>query len=226
MKLAVKLLAPCMAALIAAGCQFPWLKPAPVTDGSPATTDGSSTTPVQTPLPPTPSEIAQDNQEVIDLLGYFQRVTTLPPDELRKEYNAVNATFQRDKGDLQRLRLVLLLSVPGASFRDDAKLAGLLETAMTRSGTGDANTPQRQLALVLQKLNSERMRQVREEQKRVEVLPRDDAKRVEELNTQTKKLEGQLADEKRRSDELQKKLDALLTIERDLRSRSPQRRPN
>lgn len=222
MKLVRGLMVATVAALFSAGCQFPLFKPAPAANGS------SPTTSVPTPQspPPTPSEIARDNQEVIDLLGYFQRVANLPPDELRKEYNAVNASFQRDKSDLQRLRLVLLLSVPSASFRDDAKLAGLLETAVPRSGTGDANSPQRQLALVLQKLNSERVRQVREEQKRAEQLPREDAKRVDELNTQNKKLEGQLADEKRRSDELQKKLDALLTIERDLRSRSPQRRPN
>lgn len=220
MKLARSLAVVCAVALFAAGCQFPLLKPAPVIDGSP-------TTPTPPPPPPpTPSEIAQNNQEVVELLGYFQRVAVLPPDDLRKEYTAVNAAFQRDKSDLQRLRLVLLLSVPGASFRDDAKLSGLLETAGSRPGNGDANSPQRQLALLLQKLNGERMRQVRDEQKRVELLPRDDAKRVEELNTQNKKLEGQLADEKRRSDELQKKLDALLTIERDLRSRSPQRRPN
>ena len=222
MKLVRGVLVVFAAALFAVGCQFPLLKPEPVANDSP-----TPPMPTPTPIPPpTPSEIAQDNQEVVELLGYFQRVATLPPDELRKEYNAVNATFLRDKSDLQRLRLVLLLSVPGASFRDDAKLAGLLETAVPRSGTGDANSPQRQLALVLQKLNNERVRQVREEQKRIEQLPREDAKRVEELNTQNRKLEGQLADEKRRSDELQKKLDALLTIERDLRSRSPQRRPN
>jgi hypothetical protein len=207
------------AMMVAAGCQFPLFKPAPAASDSPA-----AQLPAPAPPLPTPGEIARDNLEVVELLGYFQRVSALPQDELRKEYNAVGATFQRDKSELQRLRLVLLLLVPGASFRDDARLASLLEMALPRSG--DASSPQRQLAWVLQKLNNERMRQVREEQKRVELLPREDAKRVEELNTQNKKLEGQLADEKRRSDELQKKLDALLTIERDLRSRSPQRRPN
>lgn len=218
MKFVRTVVAVSVAALFMGGCQFPFLKPAPVTSGS-----SGSTTPI---MPPTPSEIAQDNQEVVELLGYFQRVVTLPPDELRKEYNAVSATFLRDKSDLQRLRLIMLLSVPGASFRDDAKLTGLLEAAAPRPGSGDASAAQRLLALVLQKLNNERLRQVREEQKRIEQLPREDAKRVEELNTQNRKLEAQLADEKRRSDELQKKLDALLTIERDLRSRSPQRRPN
>lgn len=223
MKVARGLLIVFTVALFAGGCQFPMLKPTPAINGD----VHGDVPPTPPPAPPaTPSEIAQDNQEVIELLGYFQRVSTLPPDELRKEYNAVSATFLRDKSDLFRLRLVLLLSVPGASFRDDAKLTSLLETAVPRSGTGDASSPQRQLALALQKLNNERMRQVREEQKRIEQLPREDAKRAEELNAQNRKLEGQLADEKRRSDELQKKLDALLTIERDLRSRSPQRRPN
>ncbi len=218
MKLVREVLMVTAAMVIAAGCQFPLVKPAPAND-TPA-----AQTPTPVPPPPKAGEIAKDNLEVVELLGYFQRVSTLPQDELRKEYNAVGATFQRDKSEAQRLRLALLLMVPGASFRDDAKLASLLETAVPRAG--DASSPQRQLAWTLQKLNNERMRQVRDEQKRLELMPREDAKRVEELNTQNKKLEGQLADEKRRSDELQKKLDALLTIERDLRSRSPQRRPN
>lgn len=46
---------------------------------------------------------------------YFQRIAALPQDELRKEYNAVNAAFQREKADPQRLRLALLLLVPGGA---------------------------------------------------------------------------------------------------------------
>lgn len=209
------------AVLVCPGCQLPLFKQEP-------TADDAATQAIPPPAqPPQPSiEASQDTQEAVDLLNYFQRISTLPADELRKEYNTVSTAYQRDKTEQQRLRLALLLSVPGASFRDDAKLFGLLEAAPPRTGSGDANSPSRQLALVLQKLNAERVRQVREEQKRWEQLPRDDAKRVEELTTLNKRLEGQLADEKRRSDELQKKLDALITIERDLRSRSPQRRPN
>ncbi len=160
------------------------------------------------------------------MLVYFQRIAALPQDELRKEYNAVNAAFQREKADPQRLRLALLLLVPGASFRDDGKLTALLEGIASRPVTGDANSPQRLLAQTLLKVTNERLRQLREEQKRIEALPREDAKRAEEANAQARKLEAQLNDEKRRGDELQKKLDALLSIERDLRNRNPQRRPN
>lgn len=207
----------CAAVLAGSGCQL--FKPPSATNG-----EASQSVPPQAPAPS--SEPPPEIQEVIDLLSYFQRIVALPADELRKEYNAANTVFQRDKSEQQRLRLALLLSVPGASFRDDAKLLGLLESVAPKSGNGDANSPQRQLAAILQKLNAERVRQIREEQKRAEQLPREDVKRAEELLALNRRLEGQLTDEKRRSDELQKKLDALLNIERDIRSRSPQRRPN
>lgn len=196
------------AAMLAAACQFSQLPRPPQIFG------------------PGPSEVAQESQEVLDLLAYFQRMTALPPDELRKEYASVNGAYQRDKSENQRMKLALLLSVPGASFRDDARLSALLEGAVGRGAAGDAASPYRQLSVLLQRLTSERMRQVRDEQKRADSIPREDGKKLEELTNQNRKLEAQAADEKRRADELQKKLDALISIERDLRSRSPQRRPN
>ncbi|HMZ83219.1 MAG TPA: hypothetical protein PLT94_05540 [Rhodocyclaceae bacterium] len=218
MKVVRGLIAGLMVGLLASGCQFLPVKPVPESNGSPA--------PPQPAPPPTPADTAHESQEVVELLVYFQRIAALPQDELRKEYNAVNAAFQREKADPQRLRLALLLLVPGASFRDDGKLTALLEGIASRPVTGDANSPQRLLAQTLLKVTNERLRQLREEQKRIEALPREDAKRAEEANAQARKLEAQLNDEKRRGDELQKKLDALLSIERDLRNRNPQRRPN
>lgn len=209
-------LAGLLAAALVCGCQ---LAPKP-----PSETDGAALP--APPTPPTPCDSAQEALDVMELLAYYQRVSTLPQDELRKEYNAVSATFQREKTDLHRLRLALLLAVPGTSLRDDAKLVGLLEGVASRPANGDNGSPQRLLAQTLLKATNERMRLVREEQKRAEALPREDAKRAEEANALARKLETQLSDEKRRGDELQKKLDALLSIERDLRSRNPQRRPN
>lgn len=218
MKVVRGLITGLMVGMLAAGCQFLPVKPVPESNGG-------ATVPPPAP-PPTPAEAVHESQEVLEMLAYFQRVAAFPQDELRKEYNAVNAAFQREKADPQRLRLALLLLVPGASFRDDAKLTGLLEGIALRPVAGDANSSQRLLAQALLKLTNERLRLVREEQKRIEALPREDAKRAEEANAQARKLEAQLNDEKRRGDELQKKLDALLSIERDLRNRNPQRRPN
>jgi hypothetical protein len=218
MKVVRGLITGLMVGMLAAGCQFLPVKPVPESNGG-------ATAPPPAP-PPTPAEAVHESQEVLEMLAYFQRVAAFPQDELRKEYNAVNAAFQREKADPQRLRLALLLLVPGASFRDDAKLTGLLEGIASRPVAGDANSSQRLLAQALLKLTNERLRLVREEQKRIEALPREDAKRAEEANAQARKLEAQLNDEKRRGDELQKKLDALLSIERDLRNRNPQRRPN
>jgi len=214
MKLVKGSLAGLLAAMLVSGCQLAPLKSPPEAGA-------------RTPAPPTSCDNAQEALEVIELLAYYQRVSALPQDELRKEYNAASASLQREKTDLHRLRLALLLSVPGTSLRDDAKLVGLLEGAAARPANGETGSPpQRLLAQTLLRTTNERLRLVREEQKRAEALPREDAKRAEEANALARKLETQLSDEKRRGDELQKKLDALLSIERDLRSRSPQRRSN
>lgn len=163
---------------------------------------------------------AAESAEVIELLDYFQRISNLPADELRREYNAVGQLYARDRSENARLRVALLLSLPNTSFRDDSRLISVLEATPPRPAGADTATPYRQLNLLLLKLANDRLRQVREEQKRGELTPKDDVKHLEE---QSRRLEMQLAEEKKRADELQKKLDALITIERELRSKSPQR---
>lgn len=151
------------------------------------------------------------------LLGYFQRVSAMSAEELRREYTSVNQAFTKDKNESYRLKLVLLLSVPGAAFRDDVRLVNLLESAQGRNG--DSDSPQRELISLLYKLTAERVRlaaQAKEDQRKYEaqaVQARDEQKR----------LEQQAKDEQRRADELQQKLDALMAIERELRQRAPQR---
>lgn len=153
-------------------------------------------------------------EEVVSLLAYFQRVSGLGAEELRREYNAVNQAFTREKTEAQRLRLALLLSVPGAAYRDDGRLMTLLEASALRSAPVDS--PQRELLTLLQRLTAERVRQLaqaKDEQRRIETQAKEEQKR----------LEQQVKDEQRRADELQQKLDALLAIDRELRQRLPQR---
>lgn len=198
-----------------AGCQLPLQRPTP---------SAPATTPTIAPAPP--DEARDAERDVLELLAYFQRVVTLPAEDLRKEYVSTSNAYQHDKSDSQRLKLALLLSVPGASFRDDAKLSALLDAAPIKQATQDGTPAYRQLNALLFKLHGERIRQVREEQKRVDALPKEDAKRIEDLKDQNKKLEQQVAEQKVRADELQKKLDAMLNIERELRNRAPTRRAN
>ena len=165
---------------------------------------------VTDPGEPPQSAPRNESEEALELLTYFQRIGAMPSQELEAEYDATNAEFALDNSDQLRLRLILLLSVPGASFRDDGKLMYLLETAPHR--LMPPNSAERLMLILLHRLNAERVRQVkalREEQRRNDSRHKEDNRR----------LENQLLEEQRRAETLQRKLDGLLGIERDMRQR-------
>lgn len=135
----------------AGGCaQFPFgsSEPAPLPTAEP---------PPQ-PSPPR-ADFSQESAEVAALLAYYQELLAMQPDELRREFQAVSQSYARDRGELGRLRLALLMCVPMAPWRDDAKLLVLLEGAPIR-GT-PPESPRRQFNLLLQKLVAERQREQR-----------------------------------------------------------------
>lgn len=107
---------------------------------------------------------AQENAEVSSLLAYYQDLLEMPTEELRREHQNVSQAFLRDHGELMRLRLAMLMNVPGAAWRDDAKLAGLLEASASRKAPPDS--PRRQFVVFLLKQVAERLR----EQKRADEL--------------------------------------------------------
>lgn len=184
------------------------------TTSDPTATASTAPAPVVAPTGGPQHPKGGEADEVVALLAYYQRVSALAAEDLRREYNAVNLAFNKDKSESQRLKLALLLSVPQAPYSDDKRLLSLLEAAPSRNAPADS--PQRELLTLLQKLTAERVRQVnqtKDEQKRADSQTRDEQKRVEQ----------QLKDEQKRADELQQKLDALLAIDRDLRHRAPQR---
>lgn len=161
------------AAAIVSGCAlFPATPPEPV----PA---------VASPSAPS-ADYVKENAEVSALLAYYQELIDLPAEELKREYSTISQAFAHDRSELARLRLSLLMCVPGVSWRDDAKLLALLEGAASRKAPPDS--PRRQFVVLLQKLVIERQR------------------------------------EQKRADELQQKLDSMLTIERSLRGRQPQKK--
>lgn len=116
-------------------------------------------------LPPPPvvevvvAPIAPEIEEVLALLAYNQRLHALSADELRREYQATQQAFARDRSEFSRLRLVLLLCVQGVPWRDDPRLQALLDGAAGRAGPPDS--PRRQLLVLLQKLVAERLREQR-----------------------------------------------------------------
>jgi hypothetical protein len=107
-------------------------------------------------------------REVIELLDHYDRVAAMTTEEQRREYQAAQAAFDKQPGDAQRLRLALLLTLPRAPFRDDARALQLL-AGMEPVPPGQAS-PRRDLALLVQKLVAERQRQVRDEHRKVEDL--------------------------------------------------------
>lgn len=100
---------------------------------------------------------AQESAEVSALLAYYQGLLDLPAEDLRREYQGISQSFARDRSETMRLRLAMLLCVPGAAWRDDARLLALLEGANSRKAPPDS--PRRQFVVFLQKQVAERQRE-------------------------------------------------------------------
>lgn len=113
-----------------------------------------------TTAPATPrQDFTREKDEVAALLAYYQELLAMPAEDLRHEYQSTSQSFARDKTEQERLKLALLMNVPGAAWRDDAKLLALLEGAQSRAGP--AESPRRQFLTLLQKLVAERLREQR-----------------------------------------------------------------
>jgi hypothetical protein len=139
--------------------------------------------------------------DVDKLLEYHQRALTLKGQELTREYDKVRIDYDKDASDLHRMRLALMLTIPGSGFRDDAAAVGLLQPILKGSGRPESSL--RPLAQLLQSHLLE-LRRV------------DDA-----LLTQSAKLR----DEQRRAEALQQKLEALLEMEMKMMEREQSAQP-
>jgi hypothetical protein len=87
-----------------------------------------------------------EERQVIQLIGYAQRVAAMNAEQQRREYSATNQAFAKDKDAMSRMRLALLVATPGASVHDAARAANLLEPMVA---PGDAASPLRLLARLL-----------------------------------------------------------------------------
>lgn len=154
---------------------------------------------VTAPMPVPIVDYARENAEVSALLAYYQALLSMPADELKREYQGTSQAVARDKTELSRLRLALLMCVPGIPWRDDARILALLDRVAIRDSP--VESPRRQFVILLQKLITERQREHR---------------RAEDLAAEKQR-------EQRRADELQRKLDEMLNIERKLRT--PHKKP-
>lgn len=70
----------------------------------------------------------RESRQVLELIAYTQRVASLPAEEQQRELNASTQMLSKERSTYGRVRLALLLALPGTAFNDDARAVGLLET--------------------------------------------------------------------------------------------------
>jgi hypothetical protein len=102
---------------------------------------------------------SHESRQVVELIGYTQKVAALQAEEQQRELNASNQIFTKDRGVYGRVRLALLLALPGTAFNDDARAAGLLESLAGASESPQG--PMQQFAGLLHTQITERLREQR-----------------------------------------------------------------
>src|SRR5437879_11127392 len=60
----------------------------------------------------------RESRQVIELIAYTQRVAALQAEEQQRELNASTQMLSKDRGAYGRVRLALLLALPGTTFND------------------------------------------------------------------------------------------------------------
>lgn len=146
--------------------------------------------PAPTPPPPEPLRLPEDQDQALSLLLEMTRASNASADDLRKDFAAAGALFNKERSHVNRLRYAWLSALLGPAAGDDARLQGLLEPLMAKGSGLAASHPLRAVADVLLAQIGERARQVREEQKRADALQQ----KLDAL----KAIEKQMLDRERR----------------------------
>jgi hypothetical protein len=89
------------------------------------------------PLEPAPWVQAGTPQPASDaesLLLYFQHIRKLSGPDVSREHDAARQAYARARTDFNRLRLAIVLSLPGTAFNDDARALDLCDTIAKHEG--------------------------------------------------------------------------------------------
>ncbi len=89
------------------------------------------------PLEPAPWVQAGTPQPASDaesLLLYFQHIRKLSGADLGREHDAARQAYARARTDFNRVRLAIVLSLPGTAFYDDARSLELYDTVAKHEG--------------------------------------------------------------------------------------------
>ena len=111
---------------------------------------------------PSRSDRSDEAEQVGALIAYARWLAMARADEQRREFNGVSQAFARDTGAYTRVKLALLLSLPGSGFADEGRAVALLEplagSAAAATGTA-AVAPLREFAFLLHAQLGERVRE-------------------------------------------------------------------
>ena len=165
----------------------------------------------RTTEPPRVTVIETVETDADRLLQYYAYIVALQGDNLENEYRRVLAAFDEHPDDFNRMRLVLLLASPSATFRDNEKAHTLLKGWL--DDPYNEYSKLRPLALMFANHLAEIRRMTESQHQTGDKLK----KAGEEISRLTHDLEA----EKQRAGTLRSKLDALLELEKNLIEREP-----
>ena len=92
---------------------------------------------VAEPLEPAPwvqAGMPQPASDAESLLLYFQHIRTLSGADVSREYEAARQAYARALTDFNRLRLAMMLSLPGTAFYDGTRALDLCDTVAKHEG--------------------------------------------------------------------------------------------
>ena len=129
---------------------------------------------VEKPVPPAPApepiKLPEDQEQSLALLIEMAHSASASADDLRKDFLASQTAFNKDKSSVNRLRYAWISGLLGPAAGDDARLQGLLEPLVAKTGGLAPTHPLRAVADVMLAQLSERTRQLKEEQKKADLL--------------------------------------------------------
>jgi hypothetical protein len=89
------------------------------------------------PLEPAPwvqADMPQPASDAESLLLYFQHVRKLSGADLSREHDAARQAYARARTDFNRVRVAMVLSLPGTSFYDETRALDLYDTVAKHEG--------------------------------------------------------------------------------------------
>jgi hypothetical protein len=89
------------------------------------------------PLEPAPwvqAGMPQPASDAESLLLYFQHIRKLSGADLSREHDTARQAYARARTDFNRVRLAMVLSLPGTAFNDDVRALDLCDTVAKHEG--------------------------------------------------------------------------------------------